>query len=455
MNNILDNLKITYSFPKKKPNTPPNEKIIMGWFTPNNQVLLKKYLLNKCSKKSIIIEFGVWLGMSTNFIAENTTSDSNIICVDWWKGDTSIGIRNNIKDELYKRYVDNVWSNKDKIIPIKMDGKEAAIYLSKIGIKPDLIYLDMGHSYEEVIDDLKVITQAFPETIIIGDDYLFWTGVKKAVVEIRYKYDIPYLNIDKNCYALVYEKDKKHMTYNNDEIGKNVDYYKNEEIQYSIVQENQYNKNKRIFIIPIVENNDIKKYDNIIRHIKKDLIIFVKSQQSIFTKFNHGYHYYIHYIEKNNSKNSKNISFIFVNPEYIVDIDYYKTINGFLSITTKLSNNKETYTSLENLSIDKKTMKILKNFPTYVMNNYVNRYFLFNNLIKNKIRINQLFSKKETNDFEIGHSQTDKLVMKKMEVTRNEISHSFDKIQKQMNRMNKLKINFEKKLSNNIYFIKI
>jgi hypothetical protein len=453
MKNSLDNLKITYPFPKKKPNMPPNEKIIMGWFTANNQVLLKKYLINKCSKKSIIIEFGVWLGMSTNFIAENTTSDSTIICVDWWKGDTSIGIVNNKEDDLYKRYVDNVWINRDKIIPVKMDGKEAAIYLSKIGIKPDLIYLDMGHSYEEVIDDLKVITQAFPETIIIGDDYLFWTGVKKAVVEIRYILNIPYLNIDKNCYALVYEKDKKHMTYNNDEIGKHIEYYKNEEIQYSVVQENQYNKNKRIFIIPIVENNDIKKYDNIITHIKKDLIIFVKSQHSIFTKFNYGYHYYIHYIEKKN--NTKNISFIFVNPEYIVDIDYYKTIDGFLSITTKLSNNKETYTSLENLSIDKKTMNILKNFPTYIMNNYVNRYFLFNNLIKNKIRINQLFSKKETNNFEIGHLKTDKLVMKKMEVTKNEISHSRDKIQKQMNRMDKLKINFEKKLSNNIYFIKI
>ena len=45
--------------------------------------------------------------------------------------------------------------------------------------------------------------------------------------------------------------------------------------------------------------------------------------------------------------------------------------------------------------------------------------------------------------------------MKKLKVTKNEIIHSYDKIQKQMNRIDKLKINFEKKLSNNIYFIKI
>lgn len=451
--NTLDNIKIKHQFPKKKPNMPPNEKLIMGWLTVNNQVLLHKYLINRCSKKSVIIEFGVWLGMSTNFIAENTTSDSTIICVDWWKGDTSIGNVKNNEYDLYKRYVDNTWKNKNKIIPIKMDGREAAIYLSKIGIKPDLIYLDMGHSYEEVIGDLKIIIEAFPETIIIGDDYSYWTGVKKAVVEVRYKYDIPYLNIDKNCYALLYEKDKKYMTYNNNKIGKNVQYYKNEEIQYSVVQGNQYNKNKRIFIIPIVTNDDIKKYDNIIRHVKNDLIIFVKSQYSIFTKFNYGYHYYIHYIEKNNK--NKNISFIFVNPEYIVDIDYYKTIDGFLSITTKLSNNKETYTSLENLSIDKNTMKILKNFPIYVTNNYVNRYFLFNNIIKNKIQINQLFSKKETSNFEIGHLRTDKLVMKKIKETKYEICRSWDKVEKQMNSMDKLKIKFEKKLSNNIYFIKV
>ena len=452
MTDLLDVLKKKYPFPKIKPLIPFDNKIKMGWFTPNNQVLLKKYLINKCSKKSTIIEFGVWLGMSTNFIAENTTSDSTIICVDWWKGNTSIGtiIKN---DDLYKRYIDNVWKYKDKIIPIKMDGRDAAVYLSKIGIKPDLIYLDMGHSYEEVINDLKIIIKSFPETIIIGDDYLYWSGVKKAVIETRYYFNIPYLNIDKNCYALIYNKDKKFITYNNDKIGKNIKNYKNEEIQYSIVQENQYNKNKRIFIIPIVEKNDINKYDKIIRNIKKDLIIFVKSDYSIFTKFNYGYNYYIYNIEKN--KNTQNISFIFIDPIQIVDIDFYKTIDGLLSITKKLSLDQEKYSSLGNLSIDKKTMLILKNFPINISNKYTNNYFLFDNIIKNKIIINQLFVKKEIGAFEIGHSNTDKLIQKKKKNITNEIKHYWYNVQKQMDKIDKLKINFEKKVFNNIYYIEM
>ena len=112
----MDTLRSKYTFPKEKPNMPFNKKIRLGWFTANNQVLLQKYLNNVCKGKSTVIEFGTWLGVSANFIADNISSDSTLICVDWWKGDTSIGTRDD-EDELYKRYIDNVWNNRKKIIP--------------------------------------------------------------------------------------------------------------------------------------------------------------------------------------------------------------------------------------------------------------------------------------------------------------------------------------------------
>ena len=121
----------------------------MGWFTANNQILLQKYLDNVCSRKSLVIEFGTWLGVSANFICDNLTSDSTLICVDWWKGDTSIGNRKN-EDELYNRYIDNVWNNRKKIIPVRMDGRKAAIYISKLGIKPDLIYYTLDIHMEVI-----------------------------------------------------------------------------------------------------------------------------------------------------------------------------------------------------------------------------------------------------------------------------------------------------------------
>ena len=398
MTSSLDKLRKQFPFPSKKPNMPKNNKIVMGWFTPNNQVLLNKYLINRCSKKSVVIEFGTWLGVSANFIAENITDNSTLICVDWWKGDTSIGNRNN-EEELYKRYLDNVWKHKDKIIPVRMDGKEAAKYLSKMGIKPDLIYLDMGHSYEEVLADLEVIIPAFPDTIIVGDDYLYWPGVRKAVLETRYKLNIPYLNVDKNCYALLYSNDRKYMTYDNDKIGNKTKGYKTEEIQYILVHKSQLNSNKRVFIIPIGEGNDLNKYKDIINNCNPiDIIIFVQSKHSIFTRYNYGYKYYLDKIVKNNSTK---VSFIFVDPLQLVDVSEYKTMNGLLSITTTKDINQEAYSSLGNISIDYSTMKKLKSFPSNLEKVLLNNFFLFKNIIKNKLMIHQLFVAKNIDDTEL------------------------------------------------------
>lgn len=442
MTSSLDKLRKQFPFPSKKPNMPKDNKIVMGWFTPNNQVLLNKYLINRCSKKSVVIEFGTWLGVSANFIAENITDDSTLICVDWWKGDTSIGNRNN-EEELYKRYLDNVWKHKDKIIPVRMDGKEAAKYLSKMGIKPDLIYLDMGHSYEEVLADLEVIIPAFPDTIIVGDDYLYWPGVRKAVLETRYKLNIPYLNVDKNCYALLYSNDRKYMTYDNDKIGNKTKGYKTEEVQYSLVKNNQFNSNKRIFIIPIEEGRDLTKYKDIINNSNPlDIIIFVQSKHSIFTRYNYGYKYYLDKIAKNNNKQ---VSFIFIDPNQVVNIEDYKTINGLLSITTIKDINQEIYSSLGNISIDISTIKKLKAFPSNLNNKLLNNFFLFKNIIKNKIIINQSFIKKNINDKELNW---DKIYssLKKNKKTKWDIQN------KSVNTKN---ININKKLSPKMYYISV
>ena len=440
----LNKLKTKFPFPSKKPNMPKNNKITMGWFTANNQALLKKYLINRCSTKSIVIEFGTWLGMSANFISENTTDDTTVICVDWWKGDTSIGNRKD-EDELYNRYIDNVWEHRKKIIPVRMDGKKAAIYLSKLGIKPDLIYLDMGHSYEEVIEDLKVIIPSFPNTIIVGDDYLYWPGVKKAVLESRYKYDIPYLNVDKNCYALLYKDDLKYMTYNNNNIGKNIEWYSNQEIQYSLLP--KYNNNKRIFIIPLNKSIDLKRYKDIISTNTNDIYIIVQSFKSIFTKYNIGYKYYI-----DNFNELDNISFIFVDPFQIIKNKDYKTCNGLLSITTSLNNNKETFSSLGNLSIDINTMKKIKLFPNNIKDIYANRHFFYTNIINNKIIIYQLFVEKKITNLEIGHLTSNKKIMKKLGYVKSVIKKEYTKINKQNIRNINKKLK-SKQIGKNLYYV--
>tara|TARA_Y100001954_G_C15810129_1_gene604756 strand:- start:309 stop:1652 length:1344 start_codon:yes stop_codon:yes gene_type:complete len=443
-------LKKKFYFPDTKPNVPKNDKIKMGWFTANNMVLLKKYLRNVCTKKSIVIEFGTWLGMSAKFICDNISDDSTLICVDWWKGDTSIGfITQEKEDLLYHRYIANVWNYRKKIIPVRMDGKKAAVYLSKLKIKPNLIYLDMGHSYEDVIADLNVIIKVFPNTIIVGDDYLYWPGVKKAVLEARYKFNIPYLNVDKNCYALLYNDHFKYMTYDNNEIGKNIDFYSNEELQYSTVV--KYNNNKRVVVIPLSSNFNLDRVKPILKENKKDMFILVKSNKSIFSKYNFAYKWFMNNLK---NKNQKNISFIFVDPNQFIELSNCKTTSGILSITNSINNNKETYTSLGTLSIDINTMKIIDNFPHNIDDIYVNRYLLFQKIIKNKLIIYQKFIKKNIGKLEIGHDKKNKQIMNKLKYVRNLLKKVFEFNEKNTNQRICVDNKNSRKITKKIYYIK-
>lgn len=195
----MDKIKTKFFFPKDKPNYP--EKLT-GWLADGNQLLLKKYV---SSDMKIIIEFGSWLGLSADYILRHANSKCKLICVDMWQGDTSIGKAKD-SNELYNTFLVNMWKYKDRLTPVKMDGRKAMKYLYESGIKPDMIYLDMDHSYEAVIDDLKVLMKYFPETLILGDDILYWPGVARAVKEITSEYDIYKLEINQNCYALIPEK---------------------------------------------------------------------------------------------------------------------------------------------------------------------------------------------------------------------------------------------------------
>ena len=94
-----------------------------------------------------------------------------------------------------------------------------------------------------------------------------------------------------------------------------------------------------------------------------------------------------------------------------------------------MNSNRETYSSLGNLSIDKKTMEIIQRFPHNIYNKFVNRHFLFNSLIKNKIIIYQLFVKKDICDLELGHLKSDKKMMKQLNTVKNLIKKQYLKLE--------------------------
>jgi hypothetical protein len=202
----LSFLREHHSLAPSNPTISPN---LHGWFQPSNQVLIHKYI--KQIKPKIILELGTWLGKSAIFMCKHSPKNTAIICVDMWQGDKSIGYtteHNGIN--LYEQFLTNMAPLKKQIFPVKMDGRRAIKYLFENGIKPDMIYLDMGHTYEDVRGDLATILKYFNGIPIIGDDYNYYDSTRQAVIEARVKYNIPYMDVDGNCYAFLWTPPKFH-----------------------------------------------------------------------------------------------------------------------------------------------------------------------------------------------------------------------------------------------------
>lgn len=184
----------------------PRPKLGFGenWFKEENKVTLTKYINKYCNKKnSIVVELGSWKGRSGSFIADKLNDDSLVICIDLFGGDTCIGVADPYN--IYGVFLLNTTSNENKIIPICRDGREGIKMLAEMKIKPDLIYLDMDHKYESVKGDLNMIYKYFPRVPIVGDDPDAYAGTKKALFEFIVEKKVPYLDIDRNCYAIIYD----------------------------------------------------------------------------------------------------------------------------------------------------------------------------------------------------------------------------------------------------------
>lgn len=192
-----------HTFPHRRPNAKPN---LHGWLGDGNQLLLKKFIRKETK---LIFEFGTWLGKSAMFMLNQQADNpefQKVVCVDTWEGDWSIKQTDKYKKHLanlYDTFLVNMWDVRDRVVPVRMDGRKAMKYLHGLGLKPDLIYLDMDHSYESAKGDLECLMEYFPDTLILGDDILYWKGVAKAVKEIVKEHNLTNVEINKNCYALV------------------------------------------------------------------------------------------------------------------------------------------------------------------------------------------------------------------------------------------------------------
>jgi len=153
---------------------------IQGWFNYNN---VFNSLVNSVPDDGVFVECGAWLGKSSSYLCDISKDRIRVYIVDHWLGSKD-ELNNSHKlgteQDIYQIFIDNMG---DRIFtPLRMDSEQASKQFEDNSC--DVVFIDMGHSYEEVKRDIELwLPKVKTGGIIAGHDYPSWPGVKKAVDE--------------------------------------------------------------------------------------------------------------------------------------------------------------------------------------------------------------------------------------------------------------------------------
>jgi len=158
-------LKTLFPWPEERPDVPLRRE---RWFNTRKQVLLRR-VVSRDSK--LVVELGSWVGDSTQWFLTHCPK-AVVIAVDTWLGSCEHLVkRRALLPILYETFLANCWEYRDRLIPFRNTSLTALSYLSKLGLKPDVIYFDSDHSYWGLTAELEMACELFPGTEFLGDDY--------------------------------------------------------------------------------------------------------------------------------------------------------------------------------------------------------------------------------------------------------------------------------------------
>jgi hypothetical protein len=152
---------------------------IPGWMTEKEL----NFLARTAKKAQVIIEVGCYQGRATRAMADNT--DGTIYSIDTWNSalyDSKGGIFARTDDTtrhlFYCNLFDHIKNRKVILCPMKFT---ELTEWSKILHRPDFIFIDADHRYNQVLADIYHGLK-FNPAIIAGHDYsLDWPDVIAAV----------------------------------------------------------------------------------------------------------------------------------------------------------------------------------------------------------------------------------------------------------------------------------
>ena len=160
---------------------PDREYKMHGWLNDENKKRLKELLSD--FEKPVVLEIGCWLGMSAEYMLK-LNDKLQLITIDIFKESKDFKYFEDlieiINSGLYEQAVRNLWKYKDRLVIMPKKSENAIRELWYADLKPDLIYIDGSHQYEDVMSDIALSHTYFKNAIICGDDTNIFS-VKKAL----------------------------------------------------------------------------------------------------------------------------------------------------------------------------------------------------------------------------------------------------------------------------------
>lgn len=161
-------IQTAYPWPATMPTVPEDDS---GWLAPATLEALQSKL---SSSTQLVVECGTWKGRSARRILA-AAPNAHLLCIDTWAGSPEhfrVPEWTALLPTLYEGCQRNLWPWRDRVTLIKADSLVGLGLVYTAMLKPDLIYLDSKHSYGRVSAELALCLELFPETPVVGDDYL-------------------------------------------------------------------------------------------------------------------------------------------------------------------------------------------------------------------------------------------------------------------------------------------
>lgn len=144
---------------------------ISGWMS----VKELEWLAEQASKHNTIVEIGSFMGRSTRALGDNTPGI--VYAIDDFVGPRDMGLPEWFREHLFEMFsmYNQDLIDRGKVFPVIADHREI-----KLKVKPDMVFLDGSHEYEDVKYDIDRWEGA---KLICGHDFTNMHPVRQAVQE--------------------------------------------------------------------------------------------------------------------------------------------------------------------------------------------------------------------------------------------------------------------------------